>query len=424
MNDRRAFRRRLFANCLAAALKPSILAMVVIVLLLLAACASLSGRSESTTQVMRFSNLYEIEADTGQRVAPTYFLRRARVQIFRNLARTEVPPTIALDLTSLEQRNFAVSWLGHSSILMRVDGLWVLIDPVLTNTAGPVAGFGPARLTPLPIGMQDLPPIDLVLISHDHYDHLDRPTVRFLASQAGGPPQFMVGLGLADWFRSRVGVEAQEFDWWEQTQVGNIRLHFVPAHHNSGRSLRNPNTTLWGGWAVEHDGQRFLYTGDTAYVQALFHDIHARLGAIDLAAIPVGVYLPREAMRFEHVNPEEAVLAHLDLVAKRSFGVHWGTFQLGDDEPFQAADDLAEALDKHQAQGFGLLPIGALIDVDEALRNGSSPLQHPRELRPGRAGRAPLTMAPESACKPNQSLTHPDFLNLMLASSSCASDRT
>lgn len=394
MNDRRAFRERLFANCLAAALKPSILAMVVIVFLLLAACASLSGRSESTTQATRFSNLHQIEADTGQRVAPTYFLRRARVQIFRNLARTEVPPTVALDLASLEQRNFAVSWLGHSSILMRVDDLWVLIDPVLTNTAGPVAGFGPARLTPLPIAMRALPRIDLVLISHDHYDHLDLPTVRFLARQAGGPPRFMVGLGLADWFRSRVGVEAEEFDWWEQTQVGNIKLHFVPAHHNSGRSLRNPNTTLWGGWAVEHDGQRFLYTGDTAYVQALFHDIRAHLGSIDLAAIPVGVYLPREAMRFEHVNPEEAVLAHLDLGAQRSFGVHWGTFQLGDDEPFQPANDLAEALEKHEAEGFGLLPIGALLDVAKESGAVESPLQHPLALQPGRAGRKTVTTAP------------------------------
>lgn len=409
---------------LAVASRTRILVMAGAVGLLLAACASGSDRLASPSRSGLFSNLHEIEADTGQRLGPTYFLRRARVQILRNLARTEVPPTVVLDLESLEKRQFAVSWLGHSSILIRVDGLWVLIDPVLTNTAGPVAGFGPARLTPLPIAMRELPRIDLVLISHDHYDHLDLPTVRHLARQAGGPPRFLVGLGLADWFQSRVGVEVEEFDWWEQRQVGDITLHFVPAHHNSGRSLRKPNITLWGGWAVEHAGQRFLYTGDTAYVQALFQDIRAHLGPIDLAAIPVGVYLPREAMRFEHVNPEEAVLAHLDLGAKRSFGVHWGTFQLGDDEPFQAADDLAEALDKHQAQGFGLLPIGALIDVDEALRNGSSPLQHPRELRPGRAGRAPLTMAPESACKPNQSLTHPDFLNLMLASSSCASDRT
>ncbi|MGY6553531.1 MAG: MBL fold metallo-hydrolase [Wenzhouxiangella sp.] len=366
------------------------------VVIMLAACAVGSGRLDSPSRSGLFSNLHEIEADTGQRLGPTYFLRRARVQILRNLARTEVPPTVVLDLESLEKRQFAVSWLGHSSILIRVDGLWVLIDPVLTNTAGPVAGFGPARLTPLPIAMRELPRIDLVLISHDHYDHLDLPTVRHLARQAGGPPRFMVGLGLADWFQSRVGVEAEQFDWWEQRQVGDITLHFVPAHHNSGRSLRKPNITLWGGWAVEHAGQRFLYTGDTAYVQALFQDIRAHLGPIDLAAIPVGVYLPREAMRFEHVNPEEAVLAHLDLGAKRSFGVHWGTFQLGDDEPFEPVQDLAGALEQRQADGFGLLPIGALLDVVE--RDGAkvSALLPPLDLRPGRAERAAVATSPES----------------------------
>jgi L-ascorbate metabolism protein UlaG (beta-lactamase superfamily) len=354
--------------------------------LAMAACASWVGDAARAPEPQRFSNPYAVAEDTGARVPGTYFLRRAWVQITRDLTRTEVPPTVALDLAAMAQRPFAVSWLGHSAMLMRVGGLWVLFDPVLTDTAGPVAGFGPARLTALPVALQDLPRIDVVLTSHDHYDHLDLPTVRHLAGQPGGPPRFMVGQGLAPWFKENAQVDAQSFAWWQATVVAGVTFRFVPAQHNSGRGLRHRNTTLWGGWVVEHDVQgqprRFYFAGDTAYVQALFKDIRARIGTIDLAALPIGAYLPRPLMRHEHTDPDDAVMAHLDLGSTRSFGVHWGTFQLGDEEPFQAARDLAIAVRQRAVTGFGLLPIGAVLDIDAAPGVTGMPWRQPAALLP------------------------------------------
>lgn len=361
-------------------------AATITALLSMVACASGVGGASPTPGPQRFSNPYVVPEDTGARVPGSYFLRRAWVQITRDLSRTEVPPTVALDLAAMAQRPFAVSWLGHSAMLMRVGGLWVLIDPVLTDTAGPVAGFGPARLSALPLAMADLPRIDVVLTSHDHYDHLDLPTVRHLARQAGGPPRFLVGQGLAPWFKENAQVDAQSFAWWQSAEVAGVTFRFVPAQHNSGRGLRNRNTTLWGGWVVEHPVQgqtrRFYFAGDTAYVQALFMDIRARIGPIDLAALPIGAYLPRPLMRHEHTDPDDAVLAHLDLGAARSFGVHWGTFQLGDEEPFQAARDLDLSVRQRAVSSFGLLPIGAVLDIGAAPGAIEAPLLPPGALVP------------------------------------------
>ena len=122
--------------------------------------------------------------------------------------------------------------------------------------------------------------------------------------------------------------------------MGGLKLTFVPAQHSSGRGLWNRNTTLWGGWVIEHAGQRFYFAGDTAYVAELFKEIRRRIGTVHLAALPIGAYQPRELMRYEHLDPDDAVQAHQDLQAVQSFGVHWGTFQLGDEEPIQPARDL------------------------------------------------------------------------------------
>ncbi len=364
-------------------------AVVGMAMLVLAACATVQSDAAGDAPPRRFTNPYVVPEDTGARVPGTYFLRRAWVQITRNLAETEVPPTVPLDLAAMVQRPFAVAWLGHSAMLMRVDGLWVLFDPVLTDTAGPVAGFGPARLTRLPVTLLGLPRIDVVLTSHDHYDHLDVASVRHLARQSGGPPRFFVGQGLAPWFRDNVGVQAKSFNWWQTAQVGTVTFRFVPAQHNSGRGLRNRNTTLWGGWVVEHTVkgvvQRFYYAGDTAYVKPLFESIRERVGSIDLAALPIGAYQPRELMRFEHTDPDDAVLAHQDLGARRSFGVHWGTFQLGDEEPFQAARDLDTALRHRGVTGMGVVAIGEVLDVLPSPLESMLPMHFPSKLAPALA---------------------------------------
>ena len=360
---------------------------------LLVAVVAFAAQLEPTAQAAggeRFRNAYTVAEDRGERLGGSYFLRRAWVQITRDLSRTEVPPTLPLDLQAMAQRPFAVSWLGHASMLLRVGSKWVLVDPVFSGTAGPVQGFGPARLTPLPFDVAQLPPIDLVLISHDHYDHLDLATMRRLAAQPGGAPRFFVGRGLGPWFAENIGVQAEEFDWWQSRQLDALTLRFVPAQHNSGRIPWKRNATLWGGWVIEHGMQRFYFAGDTAYVAELFRDIRERVGAIDLAAIPIGAYRPRQYMRFEHLDPDDAVMAHQDLGATLSFGVHWGTFQLGDEEPFDAARDLYAALQRRGVDSFGVLAVGAVLDVPgtgPGLAGGK--VARLPALQPARAGDAP-----------------------------------
>lgn len=354
-----------------------------------AACTSALIAREKGERSASFRNPYVVPEDTGARVPGTYFLRRAWVQITRDLAATDVPPTVPLDVAALSDQRFAVSWLGHASMLVRAGDLWILIDPVLSETAGPIPGFGPARLAPLPIEPDALPHIDVVLVSHDHYDHLDKATVRRLAGQAGGAPRFFVGKGLGHWFEEEVGAKADEFVWWQARVVGDITLTFVPAQHGSGRNPWHRNDTLWGGWVIAHGDDRFYFPGDTAYVGELFRDIRRRLGPVHLAAMPIGAYRPRDLMRHEHLDPDDAVQAHADVEAIRSFGVHWGTFQLGDEEPFEAATDLAAAVQSRGAEGFGLASIGATIDVHGAAdAAGTNMLLPPADLKPVRAGPA------------------------------------
>lgn len=361
----------------------------------LGATASCAGPSGLTPPSMQpdgrkagppYANLYRMDGDIGQRGGPAYIARRAFVQITRDLSKTEVPPTQALDIQAMAARPFAVSWLGHSALLLRAGERWLMLDPFLSGTAGPIPGFGPARLTPLPLPPDRLPQIDFVLISHNHYDHLDLASVRSLSGQTGGPPRFLVGLGLSAWFVDALGVRAEEHDWWQETTVGDLKLTFVPAQHNSGRNRPGLNDTLWGGWVVERRGRRFYYAGDTAYVEDLFRLIRQRIGAPDLAAIPIGAYTPPELMRYEHVNPAEAVKAHLALGAARSLAVHWGTLQLGDEEPFTPARDLAAALEAGTATGFGVAPVGAIVNIGGAHSFSRNDLVHPSNLRPALAG--------------------------------------
>lgn len=332
-------------------------------LMTLVACATASGPRPGSPDPV--ANVYPAPGDTGQRAPARYFLHRAWVQLTRDLSTTRLPETLPLDLPALEARRFAVAWLGHATTLVRAGTSWILMDPALFTYVGPVAGFGPRRLTPLPLPAEALPHIDAVLISHDHFDHLDLASVRHLAAQAGGPPRFLVGRGLGRWFAENVGVEAEELDWWERRSIGDALVTFVPAQHSSGRTPWSRNETRWGGWVVGLGPQQLYFPGDTSYVARLFQDLRARVGEIQLAALPIGAYTPREWMRFEHLDPDEAVLAHLDLGAVRSIGVHWATFQLGDEEPYQPALDLARAVELRGAQGFDVVPIGRIVEVPE-----------------------------------------------------------
>lgn len=227
--------------------------------------------------------------------------------------------------------NPSITWIGHATFLVRMDGVTFLTDPIFSDRASPVSFAGPSRMVEPGVPLDALPPLDFVLISHDHYDHLDLPTIEALARR--GVPMF-VPLGMGELI-SAAGGTATELDWWQQRGAGRVRVHCVPAQHFSGRTLTDGDRRLWAGWVVEGATRRFYHAGDTGYFDG-FAEIAERIGPPDLAALPIGAYAPPSIMRFVHMDPEEAVKAAVDLRAGIAVGMHYGTFDLTEepsDEP-------------------------------------------------------------------------------------------
>lgn len=243
-----------------------------------------------------------------------------------------------------------VTWLGHVTVLLQIAGLNILLDPTLADFAGPYGRFGAPRRVPAPMAPEQLPPIDVVLISHNHYDHLcDATMARLMA--CGQRPRFLVPQGLKAWFDTRHNGNVTELNWWEHVDVGDgLRVHFTPSQHWSRRTPWDTNASLWGGYMLEWTRAhapvwRFLFPGDTGYSQD-FKTIRQRLGAVDFLALPIGAYLPRDFMRPMHVNPADAVQLMQDLGARQAMAVHWGTFMLTQEAFDQPPRDLAIALRK------------------------------------------------------------------------------
>ena len=227
-----------------------------------------------------------------------------------------------------------LTWIGHSTFLWQYRGINIITDPHLSNRASPVSFAGPERLSPPALVLRDLPDLDIVVISHNHYDHLDKSTVLGIyKKQKSKPPLFLVPLGMKEWFENigiKIGVI--ELDWWESHQVGGWKYHAVPVQHWSRRGLLDTNKVLWAGWVVEAPNKRLFFAGDTGYSKD-FKVIGNRFKTMDLSLIPIGAYAPRWFMKDMHCSPEEAVQIHLDVNSKQSFGMHWGTFLNLTDEP-------------------------------------------------------------------------------------------
>jgi len=301
------------------------------------------------------------------------------------------PPVVAPDLAFIAsntgaQARPAATFIGHATVLVQVPtangSLNVLTDPVFGERASPVSFAGPKRFQPPGVALKDLPRIDLVLVSHNHYDHLDEDSVKALNAQAGGPPLFVVPLGIKPWLAERGVTNAVELDWWDSVTLpatpsaasaqplvqrngagidagansDAVQVFLTPAQHWSARGLGDRMKTLWGGFALLSPKLHVFYSGDTGYSKD-FADIQARLaprqadaqgGGFDLALLPVGAYEPRWFMKDQHVNPDESVRIHRELHARRSLGVHWGTFSLTDEALDQPPKDLAAA---RKAQG-------------------------------------------------------------------------
>ena len=238
----------------------------------------------------------------------------------------------------------SLTWVGHATFLIQIAGQNVLIDPVWSERCSPVQFAGPRRYMPPGIPIHELPPIDLVVLSHDHYDHLDSITVERIAT-AHPNARWLVPLGLVPFVRQRGAREIAELDWWAELKIDGLQLTCVPAQHFSGRGTRR-NSSLWCGWSVAGAGRRLYFVGDTGR-HSSFPEIAARLGSFNVVMMPIGAYDPRWFMAPVHLNPEEAVDSFQELTGDANrdcpmVAMHWGTFKLTD-EPMTEPPERARA---------------------------------------------------------------------------------
>lgn len=231
-----------------------------------------------------------------------------------------------------------LTWIGHSTFLLQIGSINILLDPVWSTRASPVSFAGPVRIIPPALPFDALPPIDLVIVSHDHYDHLDRATVRMLRT-SHPDAKWLAPLGVGSWLRDRGVAVIAELDWWQNVTTLGIEITCTPAQHFSGRRLNNRDSTLWCGWTIRAGERAVYFAGDTGR-HPEFSEITRRLGPFDAALLPIGAYNPRWFMQPVHMSPEEAVSAYVDIAAANdgracSFvATHWGTFRLTD-EPME-----------------------------------------------------------------------------------------
>ena len=274
----------------------------------------------------------------------------------RIAVQTQRPP-------ALESSAAVVTFVGHATFLIQTPAANILTDPMYSERAGPFNLIGPRRVRQPAVRFEDLPPISIVLLSHNHYDHCDRPTLRRLAKRFD--PLVITPLGNGRLVRSSGIRRVEELDWWQSVTSAALPITLTPAQHFSARTPFDRNRALWGGFVIASPRARIYFAGDTAYAN-LFVEVRSRLGPFDAAVLPIGAYEPRWFMRVVHMNPEEAVRAHVELGSPPSIGMHFGTFQLtteGIDEPLRALAE-ARAANGVPAERFRALEFG------ESLRLG------------------------------------------------------
>lgn len=286
---------------------------------------------------------------------------------------TEISPALVPDSESAREAAFSaverrpntdpiqLTWIGHSTFLIHHRGRFFLTDPIFGNCDPPLPLKRLRRLQPPGLALPSLPPVNEVLISHCHYDHLDAATV----ARLGRKPRYWLPERLGEWFTRRGKRNIRELAWWQSARLADdLEITCVPAQHFAARSPFDRDKTHWCGWVIRSGDRSIYFAGDTGYCP-VFREIGSRFGGFDLALIPIGAYCPRWLMRPMHVNPQEAVQIHLDVRSQQSVACHWGTFALTDEPPDEPpavlrTEMLRKALDP---RGFRALAIGETIEV-------------------------------------------------------------
>ena len=247
---------------------------------------------------------------------------------------------------AFENDNIRITFINHSTFLIQVDGVNILTDPIYSKRASPFNWAGPKRMRLPGIRFEDLPRIDAVVISHNHYDHLDIQTLRTIFG--ANHPKFITPLGVKALLDDEKIAGATELDWWQQAELKNsVSVTAVPAQHFSGRGFFDRDATLWCGYTIKTSKGTLYFAGDTGYNENIFKEIGAKSGPIKIALIPIGAYKPYWFMSAVHTSPEDAVKIHLDLKSQNSIGIHFGTFPLADEGYDDPVKDLTAALAKY-----------------------------------------------------------------------------
>ena len=283
--------------------------------------------------------------------------------------RNQKKPTLAyIDLSNewqninLENENNYLIWIGHSTFLIKKDGLTILTDPVFSDRASPFKRFGPKRLIPPSISLDNLPSIDVITISHNHYDHLDIRSLKKL-SKINPDLIFLIPEGDLDIFKKRNISNVQEFNWWQDILIDEFLFTFTPVQHWSARGLFDRNESLWGGWHIKTNNYSMYHAGDTGYSDD-FIETKKRLGAPKYAFLPIGAYDPEWFMSESHVNPEDSIKIMKDLEAEYSFGMHWGTFTLTAEDTIEPSKKLNELTKKFNINNFKTITPGEVITLE------------------------------------------------------------
>ena len=257
-----------------------------------------------------------------------------------------------------------ITWIGHSTMLLHINGKTILTDPIFSDRCSPIDFLGPKRYSLPAIDIESLPKIDLIIISHNHYDHLDKNSVKSLGKDS--LTVWYVPLGLKNWFEGLNIKNVIELDWFEEKNQNNVQITCLPSQHWSKRSLFKSFDTLWSSWFIKVGSFKFWFAGDTGYNKIQFKHIGDTYGPFDLAAIPIGAYEPRWFMKNFHVNPQESILIHKDIKSKKSVGMHFGTFVLTTEpilEPIQKIENII-ANDKNFKGEFIIPRSGVIYSLD------------------------------------------------------------